>query len=126
MRADSTTSIDFSVHVAPLAEGGTEVAVFGELDAATAPRLRDGLEQAIDAPGEVVIDMRACSFVDSMGIAVLAGAAARLRDAGRHLVIVGIKRRVLRTFEIAGLAAGPWITIEAERPGSTRPEAPDV
>ncbi len=88
--------------------------MFGELDLATAPRLKQALEQAVEVPGELVIDMRACSFIDSMGIAVLAGTASRLREDGRHLVIRGVGRRVMRTFEIAGLAGGPAITIEQE------------
>ena len=112
LRPDPGPSIPFSVHVAPLAEGGMEVAVFGELDASVAPKMRDGLEQALGAQGDVVIDLRACSFIDSMGIALLAGAATRLKDEGRHLVLRRVSRRVLRTFEVAGLAAGPGITIE--------------
>lgn len=116
---DHTAPITFSVHVAARSEGGTGVAVFGELDLATAPRLREGLEQALDTPGEVLVDMRACSFIDSMGIAVLAGAAARLKEEGRRLVIRGVGRRVLRTFEIAGLASGPAITIEPAPPNAS-------
>jgi anti-anti-sigma factor len=76
--------------------------------------VREALEQAMEEPGEVLIDMRACSFIDSMGIAVLAGAAERMREEGRHLVIRGVGRRVMRTFEIAGLAGNPAITIEPE------------
>lgn len=112
MRPDPAPPVPFSVHVAPLAEGGTEVAVFGELDAAVAERMREGLDEALRSPGEVVIDLRACSFIDSMGIALLAGTATRLKDEGRHLVLRRVGKRVLRTFEIAGLASGPSITIE--------------
>ncbi len=86
--------------------------MFGELDAASAARMQESLEEAVGTPGEVVIDMRACTFIDSMGIAVLAGAAARLKDDGRHLVLRGVGGRALRTFEISGLADSPSITIE--------------
>lgn len=112
MQPDPAPPIPFSVHVAPLAEGGTEVAVFGELDASVAERMREGLDQALRSPGKVVVDLRACSFIDSMGIALLAGAATRLRDQQRQLVLRRVSRRVLRTFEVAGLAGGPSITIE--------------
>jgi hypothetical protein len=49
---------------------------------------------------------------------VIAGAAARLKDDGRHLVIIGAGTRMLRTFEIAGLTDNPLITIEGEQPGT--------
>jgi len=112
MQADRTTPTRFNVHVAPLAGGGTEVAVYGELDMATSPRVRDALDSASDAPGPVVIDLRACEFVDSTGIGMLAGVAVRLREADRALVLRGLKPRILRTFEIAGLTEATSITIE--------------
>jgi anti-anti-sigma factor len=118
MHPDPTIPTSFSVHVAPRAEGGTQVTIFGELDGVTAPQAQEALERAVNEPGKVVIDLRACGFIDSMGIAVIAGAASRLKDDGRHLVIIGAGTRMLRTFEIAGLTDGPLITIEGEQPGT--------
>jgi anti-anti-sigma factor len=80
--------------------------------------MQESLEEAVEHPGEVVIDMRACAFIDSMGIAVIAGAAARLREEGRHLVLRGVGGRALRTLTIAGLASGPAVTIEPQEPPS--------
>lgn len=103
---------DFSVHVAARAGDGTAVTVFGEIDLATAPRVREALEQAIDAGGEVLIDLRACSFVDSRGIAALAAAAMRLKDEGRVLTIRGVRERIQRTFDIAGLSSQDSVVLE--------------
>jgi anti-sigma B factor antagonist len=103
MRTDPEPFTDFAVHVAPAGGGGTDVAIFGELDLATAGQVESALEKAIAARGRVVIDMRACPFVDSRGIAVLVKAALRLREANRDVEIVGVQDRVMRTLDRAGV-----------------------
>ena len=103
---------DFAVHVAPTGEGGTDVAIFGELDLATVDRVRAALAEAIVAAGQVVIDLRACGFVDSTGIGALVKAAVQLHDQGRPLVLRGVQPRVMRTLEIAGLTK--WDRLEIE------------
>ena len=60
--------------------------VFGELDVSTAPRLRPAFEQALEADGDVELDLRGCTFVDSSGIATLVWAAWRLKEDGRKLL----------------------------------------
>jgi anti-anti-sigma factor len=106
---------DFSVHVAPTPGGGTDVAVFGELDLATVGKVEAALEEAIDAPGSVVIDLRACGFVDSTGIGALVKAALRLKEQDRGLVIRGVKQRVLRILDVAGIATMENVAIEPQR-----------
>jgi anti-sigma B factor antagonist len=117
MPPDEDRHLDFAVHSAPLAEGGTEVAVFGDLDLHSAPAVREELKHACEGEGPVVIDLRACAFVDSSGLAALAGAAVALDEMGRSLTIRGVGERVLRTFRLAGLAQRPSITIEPEPAG---------
>ena len=82
---------DFAVHVAPTGEGGTDVAIFGELDLATVDRVKAALAEAVAAGGQVVIDLRACDFVDSTGIGALVEVALRLHDQGRPLVLRGVQ-----------------------------------
>jgi anti-anti-sigma factor len=94
---------DFAVHVAPAKDGGTDVAIFGELDMATVDQVEAALADAIAREGRVVIDMRACGFVDSRGIAALVKAALRLRADDRDVVIEGVQERVMTTFERAGI-----------------------
>jgi anti-sigma B factor antagonist len=115
MRSDAGPYPDFSVHVAPTPDGGTDVAIFGELDLATAGEVEAALERAIGAPGRVVIDLRACAFVDSTGVATLVKAALRLSEQGRGLLIRGAKERVMRILDIAGVARMENIAIEPER-----------
>jgi anti-anti-sigma factor len=103
MRTDPKSYIEFSVHVAPAGGGGTDVAIFGELDLATVGEVEAALEEAIAREGRVVIDMRACTFVDSRGIAALVKAALRLRAEDRDVLIEGVQERVMATFERAGI-----------------------
>jgi len=105
---------DFSVHVAPSPEGGTDVAVFGELDLATLDQVEAALDKAVYAGGPVVIDLRACGFIDSRGIGALIKVALRLREDHRKLVIRGAQDRMLRTFERAGVTTMDHLTIEPE------------
>jgi anti-sigma B factor antagonist len=113
---------DFAIHVAPMAEGGTDVAIFGELDLATVDRAQAAIAEAVMAEGDVVIDLRACGFVDSRGIAVLVKAALRLSEQGRRLRLRGVQPRVMRTLQIAGLTKLDLLEVEpeGEEPGKER------
>ena len=101
--------LGFTVHIADRHQGGTAITVIGELDMASAPRLDAALDQAIGSDGEVALDMRACSFVDSSGIATIAKGARRLHDDGRVLKVEGAQTRVRGIFELAGLLSEGWI-----------------
>jgi anti-sigma B factor antagonist len=114
------TGIGFSVHAAPAPEGGMAVTVFGELDLASAPRVREALEGALDGEGEVVVDLRACTFVDSTGMAVLAAAAMKFTERDRRFVLRGVRPRVLRVLEVAGLTSHSSVEIEPAPPGHPR------
>lgn len=114
---------DFAIHVAPTAEGGTDVTIFGELDLATIDQAQVAIAEAVMAEGDVVIDLRACGFVDSRGIAVLVKAALRLSEQGRRLRLRGVQPRVMRTLQIAGLTKLDLLEVEpeGEDPGKERP-----
>jgi len=103
-----------AVHSAPLEGGGTGLIIFGELDAATEPEMAAAIEEAIAGSGPVLIDLRACGFVDSKGVAVLAQAAFRLNDDGRSLTLRGVQDRVRRIFELTGLSRHSSIEIEPQ------------
>lgn len=82
------------------------VAVRGELDAYTAPRLTAVLNDLWDGGVErAVIDLRRLEFVDSMGLGVLVAAKRRLSQAGNALCVVidPSQATVLRIFTITGL-----------------------
>lgn len=106
--------LGFSVHVAERKGGGTAVTVIGELDMSAAPELESAFEPAIAGGDDVTLDMRACSFVDSSGVATIVKAARRLHDEGRALTVEGAQERVRRIFELAGLLSEGWIVFADE------------
>lgn len=74
------------------------VTVSGEVDMATAPRLRAALERASGA-AEVRVDMRAVTFMDSTGLSALVSA----HQALARLVIVCPPGPGRRALEVSGL-----------------------
>jgi anti-sigma B factor antagonist len=104
--------IEFWASVAPAADGGSVVTVFGELDISTAAELKPVLQEALDAGGDVELDLRGCGFVDSSGIAVLAWAAWQLKDTARRLVLRGAQPRIRSIFELTGLSRHSSVVLE--------------
>ena len=101
-------------------EGGIRAfTVRGELDLSTAPELEGPLEEVLsDASATVMIDLSACEFIDSTGIAVIVRAWQRLdRDAGGdgrgRLVLCCVNHQVRRLLEITGVESS--ISMHEER-----------
>ncbi|TCI96871.1 MULTISPECIES: STAS domain-containing protein [Aeromicrobium] len=87
------------------AEGPFEVlAVGGEIDVYTAPKLREAIVAAVDAGRtRLIIDVEQVDFLDSTGLGVLVGALKRVRGEGGSLDIVCTHERILKIFSITGL-----------------------
>ena len=95
---------NLDIAVASEARGATRLVVRGELDAASAPRLRTQIRSALAAGiTRVVVDLAAVSFIDAAGLGVIVGARRRLADAGGELEVVDASRPVRRVLEITGL-----------------------
>ncbi|MHB8464943.1 MAG: STAS domain-containing protein [Acidimicrobiales bacterium] len=84
--------------------GGVAVlAVHGEVDVSTAPRLRQVLvEAASSGHDNVVIDLDGVDFLDSTGLGVIVGGLKRFRTQGGDVLLVCNAPRILRVFEITG------------------------
>ncbi|TMM15694.1 MAG: STAS domain-containing protein [Actinobacteria bacterium] len=83
-------------------DGLATVAVAGDLDCATAPRLRATLEGM--APGQnVVVDLSGTDFLDCAGVGVLLSSQRRLRQLGGDLVVGSPRSAVLRVLDITGV-----------------------
>lgn len=84
--------------------GTIRIAPVGELDLNTLPLLQEALAQADTAGIErVVVDLSELTFMDSTGIYLLRGLAAKSRDAGRELSVVRGPWQVQRIFQLAGV-----------------------
>ena len=87
------------------ADGAVIVAMAGELDLATVPRLRDRLVRVIsEHPGElVVLDLDGLSAVDDAGLGVLVGALRRARVHGGDVCLVCTSVELLELFALTRL-----------------------
>jgi anti-sigma B factor antagonist len=77
------------------------VAVAGEVDMATAPKLAGALRMHTDC--DVTVDLSAVTFLDSTGFAVLIHAYDALRQTGHTLRTTGEAEIVLTAMRIVGL-----------------------
>ena len=85
-------------------DGWLVLEVEGEIDMATAPKLRERLLAAVnDGAHRVVVDLSEVAFVDSTGLGVLIGALKRVRLHDGDLRIVCTQRGVRKVFDITGL-----------------------
>ena len=99
--------MDLSVQVDELSgpgDGWCLARVAGELDVATAPRLREQLLAAISTHGpQVVLDLTDVGFLDSTGLGVIVGVLKRARTLGGDLRLVCPAPHIRRVFEITAL-----------------------
>ena len=73
----------------------------GELDLATAPKVREPLDGAIDAgTSRILVDMLGCGFIDSTGLGVLLHAAKRLEESGGAMALVCVDDQIKRLLEL--------------------------
>ncbi len=96
--------MDLGIEVDEARQPFVVVAVRGEVDIATAPKLREKLvELASHGAQKVVVDLEGVDFLDSTGLGVLIGGMKRLRGLDGDLTLVCTQPRILKVFEITGL-----------------------
>ena len=84
--------------------GATILAVAGELDLRTSPKLEEALGRAFDSGAELVIlDLRQIEFMDSTGLRVLQSAHQRAHDTGRRFALVRGADQVERVLTLTGV-----------------------
>jgi anti-sigma B factor antagonist len=102
-----TYRMDLLLHHEPPA---TRVEVVGELDAASAPALRDTVRKTLEpAPERLVVDLGGVTFMDSMGLAAVLAAARAAAAEGVGFGVLsppGSEARLL--IELAGVQ-GPLV-----------------
>lgn len=87
------------------ADGKTIVAVGGEIDVYTAPKLRDKITELVAGGAyDLVVDMQEVEFLDSTGLGVLVGGLKKVRAHSGSLQLVCNQDRLLKIFRITGLA----------------------
>jgi anti-sigma B factor antagonist len=82
-------------------DGRTIVAVGGEIDVYTAPKIT---ELVAAGTYHLVVDMEAVEFLDSTGLGVLVGGLKKVRAHDGSLSLICNQDRLLKIFRITGLA----------------------
>jgi anti-sigma B factor antagonist len=93
----------FAVRIVDSPVGAATVALSGELDVATVPKLEAALLEQLRQRPAVVIDLSELSFIDSSGIGALLQ-AKRTADGVLRGVVVLDGSQVDRIFGVAGIA----------------------
>ncbi len=83
------------------------MALAGEIDLYTAPRLQSELTAAMrDAqPARIVVDMSAVEFCDSTGMNVLLAAHRQARERGGDLSLAAPRTAVRKILDVTGLGS---------------------
>lgn len=97
-------TLDARIDAARIGRGVHLVALGGEIDLHTAPRLDEALFGAIgEGAQRVLVDLAGTTFIDSTVLGILVRAHRCLDDSGGRLVIVSDDPRILRTLAVTGL-----------------------
>lgn len=85
-------------------DGWSVLQVGGEIDVATAPRLREQLLKLVNGQRySIVVDLEDVDFIDSTGLGVLIGARKRVRLHDGDVKLICTEPRIVKVFEITGL-----------------------
>ena len=112
---------DFSTEVKATNEG-TVIHVRGEIDMATAGRLRDVIEPHLGPEQTIVLDLSEVDFMDSSALHVLVQARGRLTENGGSLVLRNPSRIAHRLLTVAG--ATDLLETDARDHASEQPDPP--
>ncbi|MGJ9459401.1 STAS domain-containing protein [Oceanobacillus sp. CF4.6] len=78
--------------------------VAGEIDAYTAPKLKEALLPLTKVDGRIVeVDMENVNYMDSTGLGVFISALKSTKESNSTLTLINLQDRVHRIFEITGL-----------------------
>lgn len=84
--------------------GWSVVEVDGEVDAHTAPMIREGVIKLIDeGHRHFVMDLSFVPFMDSMGLGVIVAITKRVREFEGSMRIASASGRILRLFDLSGM-----------------------
>ncbi|NJC73919.1 STAS domain-containing protein [Planosporangium thailandense] len=99
-------------HAGPIAfsqsrdgDGTVRLAVSGELDIYTAPRLREPIEDILADPDttRLMVDFAHLDYIDCTGISVLISGRRLAQRLGARFGVVNLRGQVLRVFNVLSL-----------------------
>ena len=94
--------MDFKVSIDEHADAYSIVAVHGEVDLHTAPKVQYAIERGSEGVETVVVDMAGVTFMDSTALSMLMRAKETLEQDGTSLRLTAPSGAVQRLFEVTG------------------------
>lgn len=94
------------VHIKRLQEDGADIlAVVGEIDASSSIELDLAIAKSVgEGFTKILVDCSALEYISSAGLGVFMSYIEEFRDKRIHMVLYGMKEKVINTFRILGLA----------------------
>jgi anti-anti-sigma factor len=98
--------MDEPVRVSDRGDGVLEVSLYGDIDFANSPSVREAIQAAVTAthPTAILIDLAAVTFLDSSGIAVLVIAHRLATAANARYRVVNPSPAIYEHLRLTGLA----------------------
>lgn len=85
-------------------EDVTVIALAGEVDVYTSPKVKQEIVNLLNAgTNKMIVDLTGVEYLDSTGLGVLIGGLKRARERDGDLKLICDNVRILRIFEITGL-----------------------
>jgi anti-anti-sigma factor len=103
-----------SVRIEDAADGSSIVAIGGELDLSTIPRMQAPLLEQIGQRPAVLVDLSGLTFIDSSGIGILIRALRGANGTPVH-ILIATDSQVDRVFRIAGVSEALPVFTDRER-----------
>jgi anti-anti-sigma factor len=95
------------------------VSLHGEHDLASAPQVRATLRSI---SGNQLVDLSACTFLDSTIISTLISTSQELDREGHHLELLVPRENVIVTRTLEIISLGDLLVIHEERPRPSEPQ----
>jgi anti-sigma B factor antagonist len=97
--------MDMQVRTYPLEGGVHVVAVEGEVDVYTAPRVKDAIHELIEAGNvKLAVNLEGVKYIDSTGLSVFVSAQKKLQEKSGRLVLITTNPRIHKVLTLTGLS----------------------
>lgn len=85
-------------------EGNTQIILSGEIDIYTSQTFKNELNEVVSSSkGDIYIDCRELTYIDSTGLGILVGALKEKRKENGDIYISNLKDNIKKLFVITGL-----------------------
>ncbi|GAB4464027.1 MAG: anti-sigma factor antagonist BldG [Armatimonadaceae bacterium] len=101
---DNATLEPFTITERTIRERTVALDVTGEIDIATAPKLREAIEaQASQNQERILLNLEKVDYMDSTGLSAIIKGNSAVEETNGKLVLVAPKQRITRLLQITGL-----------------------